>query len=454
MEKVTIKDFPELNLGDVRRDQRFVTIIDNIVRQPACSIPQQNNGWYETKAAYEFFKNEEVTPEVLQKIIASYGVAQIGEGSQILVMHDMTNISFNGSGVEGLGYLDHAKGNGIMCYNSIAVSTDGLPLALLYQHTWTRPWENVGKAKNKKKTPFEDKESYEWYKGITNVNNSLGKSIHKIHIADRQADVYELFFSAYEEQTDLLIRAYCNRKLANGNHLWDHVSQLEPSAQITLEINDPGGKKKKNIEASIRYQEVEILRPSTSNNQYESIKLMAIEVMEQGLIANEEERVLWRLLTTVKVESTSDVLKCVKWYTQRWLIERFHFTLKSGTKIEALQLKQAKSLQKAISVYSLAGFKIMQLVYLSRVHPDINREVILTNEQWVVLYMLIHKSHEIPNEPPSLKEVVAWIGRLGGHLGRKSDGPPGLKAVWQGYKRLCDATELFEITRIKNLGKE
>ena len=69
MEKVTIKDFPELDLGDVRRDQRFVTIIDNIIKQPACSIPQQNGGWYETKAAYQFFRNEDVTPEGLQKII-------------------------------------------------------------------------------------------------------------------------------------------------------------------------------------------------------------------------------------------------------------------------------------------------------------------------------------------------------------------------------------------------
>jgi len=61
IEKVTIKDFPELDLGGVCRDQRVVTIIDNIIKQPACSILQQNSGWYETKAAYQFFRNEYVT---------------------------------------------------------------------------------------------------------------------------------------------------------------------------------------------------------------------------------------------------------------------------------------------------------------------------------------------------------------------------------------------------------
>ena len=67
----------------------------------------------------------------------------------------------------------------------------------------------------------------------------------------------------------------------------------------------------------------------------------------------------------MKIKSVSDVLQFVKWYTYRWLIERFHYVLKSGTKIEELQLKDAESLQKAIAVYSMAAFRVMQLVYES-----------------------------------------------------------------------------------------
>ena len=96
----------------------------------------------------------------------------------------------------------------------------------------------------------------------------------------------------------------------------------------------------------------------------------------------------------------------------------------------------------------------MQLVYLSRTQPDTSCEVVLTKEQWCVLYMLIHKSPDVPPKPPSLKEAVAWIGKLGGHLGRKSDGPPGLKTVWRGYKRLCDAMDIYDIISFKNLGNE
>ena len=92
------------------------------------------------------------------------------------------------------------------------------------------------------------------------------------------------------------------------------------------------------------------------------------------------------------------------------------------------------------------------MVYLSRAAPQLNCEVVLTKEQWMVLYMLIHKKGDIPSKPPTLGEAVEWIGRLGGHLGRKSDGPPGLKTVWLGYQRICDAANVYEILTTPNFG--
>jgi Transposase Tn5 dimerisation domain len=96
--------------------------------------------------------------------------------------------------------------------------------------------------------------------------------------------------------------------------------------------------------------------------------------------------------------------------------------------------------------------RIMQLVYQSRLTPGISCELVLTKEQWVVLYMLIHKKPSASDQPPTLGEAVKWIGKLGGHLGRKSDGPPGLKAVWTGYRRLCDATSTYLIMNKAKFG--
>lgn len=454
MHQITVKDFPDLDLGDSRRDNRFVSIINNISKQPGKSIPQHSEGWYGTKATYSFFSNEDVTLDSLKQAIASFGSEQVKPLKRVLVAHDVSNISYNDLKADGLGYLDNKHGNGILCYSSIAITEDGLPLSLIYQHTWTRPEGQLGKANQRKSTPFEQKESYEWYKGIKAVNKQLGTNIEKLHIADRGADIYELFFNAFEANTDLLIRSAHNRSLADGSHLWNNISEQPVRATAELQIPDPSGKKRLPVEVDIRFHRVEILRPSTSKNQYASVELTAIEVKQKG--ANHEwqqESLHWQLLTTLSITTPVEALQCVRWYCCRWLIERFHYVLKSGTKIEKLQLKTAGSLQKAIHVYSVAAMRIMQMVYLSRCHPDISCEAVLTKAQWTVLYALIHKTAILPENPPSLADAVAWIGKLGGHLGRKTDGPPGLKAVWNGYQRLCDAQDIYDVFFHNNLGK-
>jgi hypothetical protein len=447
MHKITVKDFPHLNFGDTRRDERFVTIINNISAQPGSSIPKQNKRWYDTKATYEFFKNEDVSVEALKKTMMLYGAKQVSDKMQLLILQDISSISYNDLQADGLGYLDNKEGRGILCYSSMAATTEGLPLSLLYQHTWIRPLDELGKSAKRKQINFEDKESYRWYEGMQEVNKLLGQSIHKIHIADREADIYELFFHAYESNTDLLIRARHNRQLSNGSHLWNDIAEQQVAATVNLDIPDKTGKKKLKVQAEVRYHQVEILRPSKNkNSRYESVILTAIEIKERkSRSKNEEDNIHWKLLTTLEINSATDALQCVQWYTYRWLIERFHYVLKSGTKIEELQLKDAESLQKAIAVYSMAAFRVMQLVYQSRHHPEVNCEVILTKAQWKTLYMLIHGNNQPPKQTPSLQQAVMWIGRLGGHLGRKSDGPPGLKTVWLGYQQLCNAASVYEL---------
>lgn len=453
MHPVSVKDFAGLALGDARRNEGFVTIIENITRQPGSSIPKQNEGWYETKATYGFFKNKAVTLQALQEVLSAYGGAQVGEGGDVLIVHDTSNISFSDLQAEGLGYLDSKDGRGIMCHSSLAVSTEGLPLSLVHQYNWIRELANLREqGKGTRSQVFEEKESYRWYRGITQVNKRLGSGVRTIHIADREADVYELFFCAHEPNTELLIRAHYNRKLNGGSQLWDRVGTSPVRGEVVLQIPDEKGRKAAALAALVRYEEVEILRPRRSGASYESVVLTAITVSEKQPTAGTEP-LPWQLLTTLEVNSPGDVLKYVRWYTYRWLIERFHYVLKSGTRIEELQLKKAVSLQKAVVLYSLAAFRIMQLVYESRVHPAASCEVVLTKAEWVVLWLLTSPGAPLPTEPPLLAQAVKRMARLGGHLGRKNDGPPGVKTTWLGYQRLQDAAIVYEQLNARNLGK-
>ena len=212
----------------------------------------------------------------------------------------MSSIRYNELKAEGLGYLANKEGRGIICYSSIAISDEGIPLSLLYQQTWVRPLKELGKAKRREQIVFEQKESYNWYKGMSEVNKLLSNDIEKIHIADREANIYELFFSTYEPNTDLLIRSRHNRQLSDGSHLWDSVAQQAVLARVELQIPDKKGIKRVPIEVEVRYQNVEILRPSKSKHQYQSVELTAIIEVRQisAKYQWQEEPVHWKLLTT------------------------------------------------------------------------------------------------------------------------------------------------------------
>lgn len=50
-----------------------------------------------------------------------------------------------------------------------------------------------------------------------------------------------------------------------------------------------------------------------------------------------------------------------------------------------------------------------------------------------------------PDTPPSLHQAVLMIARLGGFLGRKGDGEPGVKTLWRGLQRLHDIAATWKL---------
>ena len=60
----------------------------------------------------------------------------------------------------------------------------------------------------------------------------------------------------------------------------------------------------------------------------------------------------WLLLTTLEVNNFNEAICRIRWYTYRWLIERYHYVLKSGCRIEQLQLKNAERIKKALATYT------------------------------------------------------------------------------------------------------
>ena len=75
---------------------------------------------------------------------------------------------------------------------------------------------------------------------------------------------------------------------------------------------------------------------------------------------------------------------------------------------------------------------------------------VLETEEWQVLYLATQKQKKLPLQVPTLREGVRAIASLGGFLGRKGDGEPGVKTLWRGWQRLKDMIRGWQLMRNEN----
>jgi hypothetical protein len=155
----------------------------------------------------------------------------------------------------------------------------------------------------------------------------------------------------------------------------------------------------------------------------------------------------WLLLTTTAVPTVERAVERVEWYGVRFGIEVWHKVLKSGCRIEARQLETGERLQRCLPLYSVLAWRSLCATLLSRALPELPCTVLLALEEWQALYCAIHHTPTPPPMPPSLRQAVRWIARLGGFLARRGDGEPGVTVLWKGFQHLADLTTMYCIMR-------
>jgi len=102
--------------------------------------------------------------------------------------------------------------------------------------------------------------------------------------------------------------------------------------------------------------------------------------------------------------------------------------LKNGCWVEALQLGDIDKIELALPVYLAVAWRLAHLVRLGRTHPDLSARDLFSEEEWKGAYLLTKQTR--PATPPTLRQIA----RLGGFLGRKCDGVPGVKTPLAGLR--------------------
>jgi hypothetical protein len=145
----------------------------------------------------------------------------------------------------------------------------------------------------------------------------------------------------------------------------------------------------------------------------------------------------WVLLTNLPVTGFDSAAEKVDWYAKRWGIETWHKVLKSGCKVEDCLLETAPRLARYLTLFSIIAVRLMHVAYLARARPELPATAVFSNAEIEALYVRLYQQRP-PAAPPSVREVVRLIGRIGGHLGRKCDGEPGMTVLWRGWLRLYE----------------
>jgi hypothetical protein len=267
-----------------------------------------------------------------------------------------------------------------------------------------------------------------------------------VSVGDREADIYELFLWVRQEpgRPALLVRAEHNRRVQQEHgYLWEQMA-AQPLAGIQ-EVRVPrrANRAERTAQLEVRFGAVELRSPK-HGPRMPNVELWAVWARETSAPAGVEP-VEWMLLTTLSVESLEAACEKLSWYTQRWGIEVFHRTLKSGCQIETRQLGHADRIEGCLAIDLVVAWRIFHLCKLGRETPDVPCTVYFEPIQWQALVGFLNKDPIPPSQPPTLREAMRLTAKLGGFLGRKGDGEPGTQTLWLGLQRLDDIADAWRV---------
>jgi len=453
MQPWAASELADLSLGDKRLDKRIVVLLESLSHQPGASLPQVCGTWGHTKAAYRFFASDRVQVEAIEAAHQRSICQRIAQAAlpRVLAIQDTTELDFTSHhAMEGLGHLSAASHQGLRVHSVLCASTAGMPLGLLHQSVGARDPKTRGQSKDWRKRATSDKESQRWIDALVTTEALLPQELNLLTVADREADFYDLFAAPRRRGSDLLIRAaYDRRVTAEARRLFAQLQQapLCGRQRVLVRRHDQERPAREAL-VSLRHAPVEILPP-----RYSARDATRLPLSLWAVLAQEEEPpsgvkpLLWLLLTTCPVQNSQAAQECLHCYALRWLIERYHFVLKSGCRIEALQLARAQRMRRALALYSLVAWRLLWLSCQARQEPGSSCTTVLAAHEWQALWCRLHPGQAPPEEPPSLSQAVRWIAGLGGFLARKSDGEPGVETLWRGLRRLDDIAATWQLLR-------
>jgi Transposase Tn5 dimerisation domain/Transposase DNA-binding len=437
----TAQEMLTANLGDERLNRRAAQLLRRLSHRPEGSVPSAFPSWAETLAAYRFFDNGKVTAEKVLEPHRDATLERIKQFPVVLCVQDTTELDFTGKPrIEGLGPLTYGSALGLYIHPTLALTPDRLCLGVVDHWSWVRdPKEHGGKDRQHRlKRTLEEKESLRWVEGYRRVCDwqSTLPQTRLVYVADRDSDLFELFEEGQSGEADWLIRASQDRAVVGGGLLRATLREAQVLGGLEFDLPATSQRGKRHVVQTLRALRVKLRPPYRPDKKLPEVEVTAILAWEEDP-PDGVEPIEWLLLTNLAVSRVEEAEEKVQWYVCRWQIEIYFRILKSGCRVEELQLQQRDRLEVALALYMIIAWRVLYLIMLGRTLPELSCEAALAPEEWKAVYLVTQKKRP-PAQPPPLQEILVMIATLGGFLARKADGPPGPKALWIGLQRTRD----------------
>lgn len=446
-------EFEDASFGDERLRRRAIELCERLAAHPTESVLVACHGRSEVEAAYRFFSNERVTAAPVLAPHQAASVRRIAEHKLVLCVQDTTELNFTGKQTTGLGPLNLLATNGLHLHVTLAVTPQRQALGVVAHEFIVRDPASFGRERKSepryRSRPISEKESGRWLRSFAALHHIAGKvpGTRLVCLCDCEADIYDLLVQADHQtggqpRVEYVIRSQYDRLVADAGPLRAVLEHRPVLGDVEFRVAATPTRQERLVHQTMRAAQVCLLAPEGKEHLAHWVTTNAILLVEPHPPAGEEP-LEWILLTSLPVTSGAEAAEKVQWYLCRWEVEVYFRIYKSGCQVERLQLESYQHLEPALALYMIIAWRIQHITMLGRSCPDLPCSVLFDETEWQTAFVMAHHQRP-PTTPPRLAEIITAIASFGGYLARKSDPPPGPKAIWIGLQRLRD----FVLTRI------
>lgn len=409
------------------------------------SIPRACGNWAETIGAYRLLSNPDVDPHAVQGPHRELTRNRCAELPVVLAVSDTTDLDFTGrTKVRGLGRQGDGGGRGLQQHTTLAIDPFGGVIGVLNQHWFTKPQPPAGETRRARQARWC--ESDVWGDAARRIG-PISPACRLIHVADRGADIFAFLDECVRQGTGFLVRAMHDRQvLGEHSRLWEHAAAqpVLDRMDVRVSAHRTGPKRDRRVGRTARValrSAQATIPPPVKDPRMEGaapLTLHVVHVMEEDAPAGEGVvPVEWMLLSSEPAETAQDARRLAGWYAQRWTIEEFHRVEKEGCRLEDTQLDDAEDIKRLASITAVLAVRLLQLRDAADPDdpraddPEALRELVPEPCIKVVAALI-----KVPARALTPRRFWDAVARRGGWLGRKSDGRPGWKSIWTGWREI------------------